>query len=76
MNINERNPTKPGVQPALYIIGIAVLALLAISHGIAAVKLLKDQEWVWMAIAFAAMGLYATVAEYLYNARRKATGAR
>ena len=76
MNIDDQAAGKGAVPPTAYIVGAAALGLLAISHGIGAVKLLKDGEWVWMGLAFAVMGVYATVAERLYNAYKKAIGAR
>ncbi|MGH9150933.1 MAG: hypothetical protein ACRD03_00710 [Acidimicrobiales bacterium] len=76
MNSNEQAASKRQVQPAVHIIAAAALALLSISHGIGAVKLLKNGEWIWMGVSFAAMGIYASIAEYLYNAHKKASGLR
>jgi hypothetical protein len=76
MNLDQQEASRRSLRPAVYVIAIAALGLLAIGHGIGAVKHLKDGEWMWMGISFAVMGICATVAEYLYNAYRKSTRAR
>ena len=76
MNMNEQSSSKTQGQigPAVYLIAVVVLALLAVSHGVGALKLLKDGEWVWMTLSLGVMGLSATLAEHVHKAYKSAFG--